>query len=832
MSVFVTKALQQVWCSPEMDYQRIFSLGRLTRSGGILRNIAILFDYVDMPTVNERYHVFQLGNRTTSEMGIHTRVGDDWISLLALINREEMQLDVYTDLGTILPAKDIYLRKTDSTNLILVIRDRGNLFGERDEGVFLRSYRNAWFSTAEANSLNVNTFMMSTQVRTLAHAAEVINTYQEYVNRRGQVRVTIDGKLSTLSSVASIPMDSHVDIFYDGAVHWTTVLPVKDLKMYYSTLDKTEKFIIHPKKSLTGGDEILYHDDVDFYVVTGNGTSRRGLFLHSNQKESQRMLTHNDYAIRVSHVNALCTRLGVNPDNCAIQMVIRRGGINRELSYERHFIHELYKLPDEEIIDILAEEKTTVEYWTAECLENAYYTKIMRSGLIQITEDDALKAFGYGGCTVETMQSPIKLNSSATVNRPIGFRGEVVTIATTRLNNWSDIQYLNPSNSINGQQWVDGVMDFRLASKLHRRKVYYNIDAFDLPNHLSFTAYRAVKENGVRSGDWEEVTYTNDYAYENGRFKWLIELPLYDVMVVPGDYSDLMVLSIDYPAEVLIDLSQTHNTNGYYIPTAEIRVVADQQLLTYGVDFIVSGGFLQITNLEIGRKTNVLVKVLRLGCETDRPRSEHGFVMGGALSHNGRYDLHGSSVKSVTCGDMLIAHDEQAYAETGETSSLLQDGKPYEMLYYRGPIDGVAWWKVKDLREDWDKTFQVLEDYLSARLTETDTVGTVTIPEPIWLFSPFMHRIVNDLASGKLNISKGPMMDDLIEYYAEAYMHLLRYDPIKSSRYDKRFIGVAPIANTNMVTLSEDELYFVKRLNERHLDGVLTFTNFIEVSNE
>lgn len=831
MSVFVTKALQQVWCSPEMDYQRIYSMGRLTRSGGILRNIAILFDYVDMPTLDERYHVFQLGNRTTSGMGITSTIGKEWVSLLDIINADRLELDVYTDIGTILPAKDVFMCRIDDTNLVVAIRDNGNLFGERTEGVFLRSYRNAWFSTVDARDLTDTVHMVSVEVKTIGDAADLINQYLYYSRLRGIVRVTIDGIIGELTSVANVPIGSHVDMLYDASVHWTTTLPVSDLKMYHSNLDEVEKYIIHPAKGLTGASSILYHDDVDFFVVTGNGVNRRGLFLHSNVASAQRMITHNDFALRVGHVNALCLELGAAPEDCAVQMVIRKSGIERTLSYERHFIHELYKLPDNDIIEILAEERATIQYWTAACLECSYYTKIMRSGLTQVTEDDALKAFGYGGCTVETMQSPIRLTDSATDSRPVGYRGEVVIIANSRSTGESSIQYLTPSSIIDGQQWPNGVVDFRLASVAHRRKVYHNIEVIDLPSHLSFTAYRAVKEGGVRTGEWFPATEGADYAYEAGRFKWLIDLPLYDVVVVPGDYSDLISVTVDYPAETLIDLTMTHSVDGQYIPTAEIHVVAGKKLLTPDVDFIVHDGKLHITNLEIGRRTAVPVKIARLGCQSDTPRIERGFVMDGLLSHNNHYDLHGSSVKSVTCGDTLIAHDEQVFAESGGSSSILVDGQPYRMAYYRGPIQGVDWWKVEDLRADWDETFGALEDYLTGIMEEQDIDDVVTITRPLLTFSPFMHTIVNDLSNGSLNFGTGRLTDELIVQLVERYVHLLDYDPVNSVMYDNRFIDVLPIANANMVDLTEDQLYLLHRLNDLYLGGVLNFNAYIGVYN-
>lgn len=832
MSVFVTKALQQVWCSPEMDYQRIYSPGRLTRSGGVLRSIAILFDYVELPTTSDRYHVFQLGNRRVYEMGIVKATGDAWVDLATIINDEQLQLDVYTDIGRILPAKDVYLRRISDTNLIIAVRDRGNLYGEREESIFLRSYRNAWFATAAGKLLAEQTFISSTQVNTTAEAADLYNKYIDYSRRAGAVRVTINGLVSELTGVGSIKLGSHVDMFYDGAVHWTTTMLVSGLKMYYSTLDNTEKFIIHPPKSLTGQSSILYHDDVDFYVITGNGPSRRGLFLHSNVKESQRMLTHNDYAIRVSHVNDLIAELGARPEDCAIHMVIRKGKEDRELSYERHFIHELYKLPDSDIVEILAEEKATIKYWTAECLENAYYTKIMRSGLNGVSEDDALKAFGYGGCTVEAMQSPIALSDSVTVNRPLGFRAEVLALANSTQTGESNMFYLGASTTVNGQAWPNGAMDFRLASSRHRRFVYHNIEAFDIPTHLSFTAYRAVKSGSERMGVWEDVTLTNDYAYENGRFKWLIELPLYDVMVVPGDYSDIITQVVDYPAEELIDLRQNHSIDGNVIPTAETRAIANGQLLTPGVDFIVSNGYLQITNLAIGRLTSVVVQIARTGCATDRPRMEYGFVMGQALSHNNRYDLHGSTVKSVIAGNKLIPHDELAFAEDGGFNSRLVNGSPYVMSYYRGPIINVPWWKISDLRDDWDATYSILEDYLSGRMNEHDTDGVVTIEEPIYTFSPFIHKIVSDLLTETLTLNEGRMTDEEVRAVALTYSHLLAYEPSSSSQYDARFIDVAPIANENMVYVSENELYFLHRLNDIYLNGVLNYSPFIGVSNE
>lgn len=832
MSVFVTKALQQVWCSPEMDYQRIFHPARLTSHGGVLRSLPILFNYVDLPTLTERYHVFQMGNRLPSEMGIETDLHNKWVSLEEVINQEQMQLDVYTDMGVFLPAKDVYLMRLNRSNFIMAIRERGNLFGEREAAIFIRSYTNAWFSSPEAQSLEDRTFIKSVEVRTTADAAALVNLFQDYSRRAGIVRVTKNGIVSELGGVAQIAIGTHIDLFYDGAVKWTVTLPIADLKMFNSELDETEKYIIHPPKSLTGAKQIHYHDDVDFYVVTGNGTTRRGLFLHSNVKESQRMLTHNDYAIRVGHVNSLCAELGTSPENCAVVMYIRKGRRDRELSYERHFIHELYKLPDAEIIDILAEEKASIEYWTARCLENSYYTKLMRSGIKLVTEDDALKAFGYGGCTVEAMQNPIPVRGGATLDRPLGFRTHALVTTYDRTTGLSDMRYVGPASTIDTQGIEEGTIDFRLASTEHRRKVYHQIESFDLANHLSFTAYKAPKLNGVRDGEWENVTLSTDYAYEDGRFKWLIELPLYEVMVVPGDYSDLFTKVIDYPAETLIDLAEFHNVDGSYIPTAEIRVIANNRLLCNEVDYIVRNGKLQICNYDIGKQTAVNVKIARVGCESDRPRIEEGYIFNNTLSRNSRYDLHGSSVKTVVMGKDLLAYNELEFAETGGTSTLLENGLPYEMSYYRGPIYGAAWWKVSDLRDDWDKTFTAIEDYLTARLNEVPDEEIPAITEPYYLFSPMMHNIITDLANGTLNLGEGPFLDAAVKQVCEGYEYLLPYEPLLNPRYDGRLIDVTPHAYEDLQLLTEDEFYFINRVNAIYMNGELMLNQFVGVSNE
>lgn len=832
MSVFVTKALNSIWCSPEMDYQRIYCPGRLTSAGGMLRSMTVLFSHVFMPTVSDRYHVFQLGNRTTVEMGISKTIGGDWVNLVDIINEEQMLFDVYTDVGKLVHAKDVFISRLDRTNIIIAIKDSNRLPDIRTEAIYLRTYSNAWAASTANNHPGTRTFMDSRVIKTVADAADLTNLYQDYSRNAGRVRLTIDGVIRDLPPMGSIEIGSSVDMFHEVSINWNLIIPVNTLKIFESTLDNTEKYIIHPSKDLFNTRQIHYHDDIDFYVVTGNGVNRRGLLLHSNVKESQRMLTHSDYAIRVSHVRSLADKLGVPTEMCAIQMVIRHGGAERELSLERHFIHELYKLDDETIIDILAEETASIQYWTAVCLENSYYTQLMRSGLSLVEEDHCLKAFGYGGCTTAVMQSPIKLSASSAVERPLGFQGEVLATLNDRTTGKSQMLYIPASRTVNGQIYANNVIDFRLGALRHRRKVYHQIAAFDLPTDMSFTAYRAVKENGVATGAWEDVTRTTDYAYENGRFKWLIELPLYEVMVVPGDYTNLVTKVVPYLAETEIDLREGFSVRDRYIPTAEIRVIADGMLLTYGVDYYVSGGMLHVTNLEACSGTDTLVQIAQIGCSSDRPKTEHGFVYGDTLSNDGFYDLHDGSVKSVTSGGSLIAHTEQSFFEAGTTNTALKNGAPYEIIYYRGPIAGVAWWKVSDLRDDWDETFGALEDFLTSRLTSKGNDTIESIEDVHELFSPFMHRIINDLAAGTLSLGEGPFLDDSIRRIAEGYTDLLRYEPLLRDTYDDRFIYVAPMANVNMVDLTLDERYVIERINELYLDGKLNFTSYIGVSND
>jgi hypothetical protein len=95
-----------------------------------------------------------------------------------------------------------------------------------------------------------------------------------------------------------------------------------------------------------------------------------------------------------------------------------------------------------------------------------------------------------------------------------------------------------------------------------------------------------------------------------------------------------------------------------------------------------------------------------------------------------------------------------------------------------------------------------------------------------------MHRIVNDIHTGKTVLGEGPYLDDMVRRVVGEYEYLLAYEPLLSSLYDARYMYVAPIANTVRIDVNRDELYFLERVNAIYLNSGLTFTSFIGVTNE
>ena len=811
---FVQAALDQIWCAPEMDKQGIFKPARVSPSAGAILRLRIMFIPTELPTPGERYHVFQFGQIPPALVGIETDLRM-WVKGDELANTSELKLNVYTDDGIEIPKSLIHFRIIEGNNVIMAVRyaTENKLPNLGKTAIYTRFYSNAFMSSARSSTLDDFVHTHSIRINDLQDAADFINLHNSFKNMTGDVMFFKNGRLCELPTVGQTVIGDYWEFHYDASIYKRLEFPVSELESYLSVMDTTRRYIIHPNKADIDIDSIFYRDDLDFYVQGDVSVGNCGLYLHRNLERNVRMLTHNDYAIRVEHVDDLAEAMSLPPGNTTVVLYLRHSGFERPLVYERHFIHELYKLDDKEIIATMARKGLGVEYWAADCLEASYYTKIMRRTKEPVTEDEALKAFGYGGASIQVQDSPINVNGEFSLPVPIGYRGEVLVMEQDYENKRFGAYYAKDMQMHEAIPFARGIYDYRLASETSRNRVYVDMNNFSIDGYSGFSCYIAPKQAGSRSGDWVDVTADESkWVVENGTFIWLVEMPLYHVAVVPGDYSSIHSFTSDNIRDLVIDLKTHSNMLGAPVPVAEDIIVVGGHVLTEDIDYVVNNGLVRVVNRDV---INIVgeqeIWVVRVGSGHNRSRTEIGGVRYNSLSRDGNYDLHEGLIMQCVSDGKIISRDRLAFAENDEASQYLRSGAPYMLKYYRGPIADVPWFKVSDLRNDYDKTAEEIGHYLSALLEEPERTFPDAIANKHMLYSPFIDKIVRDIDDGTLIVTDKPLTDTEIVAMLSGYTSLLAYEPCLTDHYNGTWITVAPTAVDKIVTISNHAFYLVGR---------------------
>lgn len=94
MQHLIHHAQQNVWCSPDQDYQYLYQPVRLTRSYGVRQYVDVEWDRHWLPEKEGRYHVYQLGQVAPWLLNLFS-CEQGWCSFSEVMNQHNLTLDAY-----------------------------------------------------------------------------------------------------------------------------------------------------------------------------------------------------------------------------------------------------------------------------------------------------------------------------------------------------------------------------------------------------------------------------------------------------------------------------------------------------------------------------------------------------------------------------------------------------------------------------------------------------------------------------------------------------------------------------------------------------------------
>lgn len=834
----VRHALKNVWCSPEQDRQTLLRLTRASRAGGELRYIDLQWAREYLPSSNDYYHVYVVGQNSPYRLNLPD-ITSEWFSLAQLGALRGISAELYTELGKVFSNSQCYLRMTSNRTFIIAVKRQDVIADLDHETAYLRLYSNAYFDSPRADFLGETIVTQSTVVNT---PSDILTLQAELFRRRalnlGYVSAFhngcyVDDLLPSLIKIGDI-----IEFRHDYSVKQVYEFSTKQIPSFLSALDAQQKYLLHPPKSL---DVIDFQDDVDVFVVKRTiGNRYRGLYFHRNQEQSIRMVTHHDYSISIPQLQQYIQNnpLWDENDELFIRLHVKHSGYYRPLIDEHQRIKELYNLDDGKIVDAMLGINSTIEEWRAPALEAGYYTKIMRSKYNTISVDDVVKAYGYnslaniyGRVYHEVVGQRVSLPPGLMSNSTIFEYDANGLLLGWRLHPGVDIYYVqHPAAAF--VEAISGIGGTISPIEIGQAPVTVYRDQ-------SYRFYTCSIVGGQISNVWTDVTNTAKHTRVDDTEYWTLDVDGEMGAIVNDMFFtcyDLQLTSTD----MVYQFSINHKTHGGIIvdiPPGRVDIFLNGYSLIKDIDYVLD--FPRVTILTSKYFVGTGAQKLTIRCLGFCTPSmeinsayDAGFIKYGMISLNSHYDVRADKSVSFIVGGKRYLANQLDFAEDGRNVSIpaLQNGLPYAIEDYQIPVRGVLDYNTYPYYAESRDVDSRVSNYLSLKLPEPVNPGVSLIPERYPLYSPFLSKVISDLRNNYLEApSPFAPQNHVTSVLGSQRMALLAVDPCLNPTLNTGFVHIRPHPQPNVLSVTAAEYRFLERLIVDYLQGKVDLTSYVTI---
>jgi len=850
----IDDALKNAWANPQADRQHVLALARITSLIGAVNFVAVMNrNHVALPSTNETYHVFQIGQNHPWEWNF----GDDyvtpvpfetWVPLTTLDQNQLLVSNAYTDSGVQFPGAAVFVRLCYDHNILVAIKQLANLSVTPGAQVYFRVYSNAYLETAFGANPVVPVIQRFGGV--MSDPTQVLAWQNRYLSLKalsqGYTQAFVNGVLVDDFPPGSYRQLDYVDVRYDASFKKVVDFPVSALLTFQSTKDAKNKYLLHPPR---GNDDfdVVYHDDCDFYVI---GPDARGIYLHRNTQDAVRMVTHRDYAIPVTYLQNVITNFPswLNVNGLTIRCVMRHGGRNNTLAFEANRVRELYKLPDSVVLGALTGVNATLPEWTAASLEASWYNTLLATPYVYLTKEIVKKAYGYNAMT-------LVLAKGNELTESLGI-GLVAPLAPSLQDNATVYEYDVNGLYLGNQYWQGGLRYLAKnpacvfveprSGKASKTLSYVLGNAqVTLKPSYGYRLYQAHWVEGVvDESTWVDVTNDTTGTIRSvvgGVVTWLhntvrrVGLVLFNDAFLGYDFA------LDYQDHSLtFDVTHTWPSGGLLtvFPFGQLELVMNQYSLIPDMDYYVKWPKVVVVNKEFLK--DGVIPTFTLRCTgfakadlTLEDAGDHGFVVGNQVSNNTLYNLHDDRTVRCIVGGQVIRREALVFEEDQTKPALLPDlwnGLPYYVSNVIASCRDVEDYTTYPLRPDALDLDTRLSAYLDAHDPQPTPPNPAAIASKYTLYSPFLNKLIFDIQLGFLVIpASGWGSDTAIEALVADYKWWLAFDPCLKD-LDWTYVVIHPHNQYAVLSVSAVAYAFLNRVITLYLNNRVQLSGHLLIS--
>lgn len=399
------------WGNPQLNRQFQVRLARVSHKLGYTKNFVYMGKYYLLPEETRFYNVFTLGGLDAEFYGLDTRNGswapfNRWINVKEWIEKRGIIFDFYNEKGLMYNRCSTWIMQCfNGTTLVAFVKNDTTYPMPIDKPMYMRCYTpdvpryNATGYTDEKAKLEVEGIIYYD----FRDWDKINSAYKDFLSRDyGKITTYHNGVIKPYENISPSVGDM-IEIFLDPTIEKTITYRYSTLLNYYSTRDKKSKAILFPWFD-NPNKRYYYFDDCEFYVY--NRRTQMGIYLHRNNQDCIRQLTHQDYGVAGDYLETVSDYL-IDSDKTNLSQL---SDIDILVTYHRTTwifylwashsrIADLYLLEDPELIlNAMTGPQSNVVEWRAPNLEDGAYNRMLGTEYLDITNEQVFEALGYNGC--------------------------------------------------------------------------------------------------------------------------------------------------------------------------------------------------------------------------------------------------------------------------------------------------------------------------------------------------------------------------------------------------------------------------------------------------
>lgn len=831
----IKHAEENVWAKPGIDGQLNVKLSRVSSKYLDRTFINVHGESIGLPTESDFYAVYNVGFLHAKRGQLNINYHHGWVPLNEIINRTGAMIFVYDIDGKRQPSDLVFVRRLMSDGLVLAIKKDSRYLDVQVAQLYLRVYDH-YIKHDSPEGVGNGLTVTIQRPKDSYQISQLADYYHNLRYQEPSLRCFVNGIYREGLKTTNVNIGDVVEFYIDKSIKRVVRIPVSDMRSFMSTLDNMKKFLVHFPKT----NDFDFHDDIDIYVWNGE----EGRYYNKHFRSSFTQLTHGDFAMSCKQVEEYSEVL--KSSNLELLFFVKKSGFNRSMLYNDYRIHELYRLNDEEIVNVMTGLNSALDFWRAANLEQSQVNRLRTCDFRGIDHKLASDAYGYNAALFYSANTPMATEqgddgrSYATLPPLLQEQSTIYEYDEEgHLSGWWSHQQGLYICRRNNTKIVEGIPGFGGIDL----DIVWGADNLLVSRYQSYRFYLQRLKDGAPVQEFIDVTDDRDTVEIDDGLKlvWNYDTERYRSIAL-SDKRHLVYEETISESEGLIRVGVKHSLqDGTLVPCpfkfATLEVFLNKRPLVYGIDYLVDWPSVTVinkTHLLPGKDQTVVVRARVPAKELVAPKT--GFVVGGLLSENDHYDIKDDKVNRIVIGGSIFTQDSVKFRE--DESAVVDselNGLPYSVDSVAIPAGDLLEGHYDDRRLAALERDKLVEDFLTIHYPRP----VLTMEQPLQyrypLYSPLFNKIITDWKNGDLVIVEDD--DDYkvttkqLDEIVGRYDHLLSTDPAYLGVNDW-FVVVDPHWGFGTVEVSALLYTVLERINSRFYKKRVDLNRYLTIRND